>query len=207
MTSDGDWARLGSIVGRMHQVGRMEAAGERAVCSPGETTVQQVEALMSGGLIPETCLADFRLVCGDTLGLIMPLFEGIEKFRIHGDCHRGNILDRMDEGLLFIDFDDMMTGPAVQDLWLLLPGHLSECGAEMELILEGYTSFSDFNRGSLKLVEPLRFMRIIYHLAWCAMQKDDQAFLRNFPGWGTEAFWIKEIEDLRYQLKMIREGM
>ncbi|TFG62542.1 MAG: serine/threonine protein kinase, partial [Spirochaetales bacterium] len=66
VTSDGDWARLGSIVGRMHQVGRMEAAGERAVCSPGETTVQQVEALMSGGLIPETCLADFRLVCGDT---------------------------------------------------------------------------------------------------------------------------------------------
>lgn len=201
-----DWIRLGSIVGRMHQVGRMEPAKERVLCSPVATTSVEVEDLIGKNYVPEACLDDFRSVCQDTLELISPLFEGIKMQRIHGDCHRGNILDRLDEGLLIIDFDDMMTGPAVQDLWLLLPGHLAECGEEMDLILEGYRGFAEFEHENLRLVEPLRFMRIIYFLSWCALQKDDLAFLRNFPDWGTKAFWIKEVEDLRYQLNMIKES-
>jgi Ser/Thr protein kinase RdoA (MazF antagonist) len=148
---------------------------------------------------------EFEDVCSQTLELISPLFDGIENIRIHGDCHRGNILDRAEEGLLLIDFDDMMMGPPVQDLWLLLPGHLSDCRLEMDLLLRGYTQFSDFDHKTLKLIEPLRFMRIIYFLTWCALQKNDHKFRQNFPDWGTESFWIKEIEDLKYQRQKIRE--
>jgi Ser/Thr protein kinase RdoA (MazF antagonist) len=207
ITSDQDWIRLGSIVGRIHQVGKRETAQHRTVCSPSATTEQYCRDLAAQGLIPPDFADDFQSVCRQTLALITPLFAGIENMRIHGDCHRGNILDRLDEGLIILDFDDMMMGPPVQDLWLLLPGHLSECRPEMDLLLKGYTRFSDFDPGSLRLIEPLRFMRIIYFLTWSAMQAKDYNFTQNFSEWGTKAFWIKEIEDLNYQLEKIDEHL
>ena len=207
ITSDEDWVRLGSIVARMHLVGEQEEAEERTLCSPEETTLRQVDGLARSGLIPDDLVSEFTGICGETLGLISPLFRGAENIRIHGDCHRGNILDRLDEGLLIIDFDDMMSGPPVQDLWLLLPGHLSECPGEADLLLYGYTQFRDFDRSTLDLVEPLRFMRIIYFLAWCALQKNDPGFYSHFPDWGEKGFWVKELEDLSYQRQVIREHM
>ena len=38
--------------------------------------------------------------------------------RIHGDCHLGNLLHGGD-GWFFLDFDDFVRGPAVQDVWML----------------------------------------------------------------------------------------
>ena len=37
--------------------------------------------------------------------------------RIHGDCHSGNILWR-DETAHFVDLDDCVMGPAIQDVWM-----------------------------------------------------------------------------------------
>ena len=59
----------------------------------------------------------------DAFDAIAPLFDGIDTHRIHGDCHRGNIIDRPGTGLALIDFDDMVRGPCVQDLWLVVPGN------------------------------------------------------------------------------------
>lgn len=207
ITDDQDWVRLGSIVGRMHQVGKKEQSLKRPLCSPEKTTAGQVKQLISTGLVSGECLDEFTAVCKTTLDIIIPLFQGIDFRRIHGDCHRGNILDRMEEGLLLIDFDDMMMGPPVQDLWLLLPGHVAECLVELDLLVHGYSRFCDFDDRSLNLIEPLRFMRIIHFLTWCSQQKDDRSFQHHFPGWGTEAFWIKEIEDLKYQKRMIQEHL
>jgi len=50
-------------------------------------------------------------------------------------------------------------------------------------------------------------MRIIYFLTWSAMQARDYNFEQNFSAWGTQAFWIKEIEDLNYQLERIGEHL
>jgi Ser/Thr protein kinase RdoA (MazF antagonist) len=205
VSHDQDWLRLGAIVGRMHQVGKKSSALERIECLPEKTTRPYIEQLTEAALIPDDCLDEFTQVCSSVLDLIVPHFEEVQTIRIHGDCHRGNILDRMEEGLLLIDFDDMMMGPPVQDLWLLLPGHISECSREMDLLLEGYSQFFPFDIDSLRLVEPLRFMRIIHFLAWCAAQREDHSFLHHFPDWGTKPFWIKEIEDLKYQQKMIYE--
>ena len=36
----------------------------------------------------------------------------------------------------------MMIGPAVQDLWLLLPGRVNDSRRELALLLEGYEQFS-----------------------------------------------------------------
>jgi Ser/Thr protein kinase RdoA (MazF antagonist) len=100
----------------------------------------------------------------------------------------------------------MATGPPVQDLWMLLPGHVHECRREMNLVLQGYEDFREFDDRSLHLVESLRIMRIVYFLAWCSRQVHDPHFARNFPDWGTEQFWRKEIADLRRQLAVIRRA-
>ena len=187
--------------------GKKKNAEKRVVCSPEFTTAKQVDQLMKSGLIPEEILPRFSDLCGETIGMINPFFKEKDFIRIHGDCHRGNILDRLDEGLLIIDFDDMMTGPPVQDLWLLLPGHQYECPAETDLLLQGYTQFMEFDEQTLSLIEPLRFMRIIYFLTWCAMQKEDPGFLTHFPAWGEEGFWNKELEDITYQKNIILDNL
>ena len=60
---------------------------------------------------------------------------------------------------------------------------------------------------SALLIEGLRAMRIIYFLAWCSMQRDDFQFQTRFPDWGSDQFWIKEIQDLRAQYTNIVDAL
>jgi Ser/Thr protein kinase RdoA (MazF antagonist) len=205
--SDADFLRLGSLLGRCHAVGAASQAPNRLACDPRATTAAYVQELLSNGLVHPKWRDDFAAVCEETLKLITPLFTDVPHQRIHGDCHRGNIIDRPDQGLVLIDFDDMMMGPPVQDLWLILPGSLADSGRELDVVLEGYTRFAPFDARTLGLIEPLRFMRMIYFLAWRARQRNDFWFRGSFPDWGNEAFWITEIEDLRTQEAVISEAL
>lgn len=202
---DQDWVRLGSLVGRLHAVGKSEQASLRTVYLP-ETIAGYVDDLLDEGHVHPALAAEFRELCGTILHEVTPLFDGVPVQRIHGDCHSGNILDRAGEGLLMIDFDDMMMGPAVQDLWLLLPDHVEASRVEFDMLLMGYEQFMPFDTRQMRLIEPLRFMRIIHFLSWCALQKGDPVFSERFPDWGSEAFWIREIEDIRYQRERIAEA-
>jgi len=195
-----DWVRLGGLVGRLHTVGARRQAVHRLVCAPQASTAEFLRELENAGVVPAKYAMEFFGLAREALAGIAPHFDGVGLQRIHGDCHRGNILDRPGEGLLLIDFDDMMRGPAVQDLWLLLPDRARSSRRELELILEGYEAFHPFEGSTLRLIEPLRLMRLVYYLAWSARQRDDLRFRQSNPGWGSEAFWIKEIEDLRDQL-------
>jgi len=201
--SDDDFLRLGALLGRCHAVAAQREARSRAVCAPGSLTASSVQELLSDGLVHPDCIEDFKAVCDGTLPAIAPLFENLVNRRIHGDCHRGNIIDRPGTGLALIDFDDMMMGPPVQDLWLVLPGYAADSRREIDLLLEGYTQFAPFDTDALKLIEPLRFMRMIYFLVWRARQRNDYWFRESFPAWGSQAFWIKETEDLQVQAEVI----
>jgi Ser/Thr protein kinase RdoA (MazF antagonist) len=201
-----DWLRLGSMIARCHSVGRLREAPHRAVCRPEDLTAGFIRELLNEGVVHPDCREEFEMVYRETLEMITPLFSGVPLQRVHGDCHRGNILDRPGEGLLLIDFDDMMNAPPVQDIWLLLPGRAADCPRELALLLEGYETFLDFDRVTLRLIEPLRFMRMVYFLAWRARQRHDLWFAREFPDWGGKAFWTKETEDLRDQLRVIRQS-
>ncbi|MBI9102853.1 MAG: serine/threonine protein kinase [Spirochaetales bacterium] len=196
---DDEWLRMGSLLGRLHQVGMKRPALNRPVCSPDKTTRLFVEELLVSGLVPSEVEAEFEIVTSKVINEIIPLFREDSFIRIHGDCHRGNILDRQKEGLLLIDFDDMMTGPAVQDMWLLLPDYAEDSRRELFLLLEGYEEFLPFNYGQMKLLEPLRFMRIVHYILWCARQRHDSTFLKHFPDWGSRTYWIKEVEDLKLE--------
>ena len=202
-TSLEDWTRIGQILGRVHAVGAQKAAPDRLKLHPQASTRADLEFLEQGGFVSPAYREQFRETTGRILEAITPLFAGREMIRIHGDCHRGNILERGE--LMLIDFDDMLVGPPVHDLWLLLPDHYRRCRPQMDAVLDGYEQFRDFDYAALNLIEPLRFMRIVYYLAWCARQAHDNQFRLDQPDWGSERFWEREIIDLRHQLQVIME--
>ena len=205
VTCDEDWRRIGRLIGRIHLVGSTKAADDRIVLHPSKSTVADIAQLVGGGFVSTTHLDEFTEITGNIVEIAERGFKDIELIRIHGDCHNGNLLNRPEEGLMIIDFDDMMTGPPVQDIWLLLHDYADRSQNEINLILQGYEQFRDFDDRSLKLIEPLRAMRMLHYLAWCSKQVNDFQFNRNFPDWGSDAFWQREISDLRIQLQSILE--
>ena len=203
LRDDEGWRRLGSLVGRIHLAGSRHEAHNRLTMHPETTTIPEVRQLLDGGFMSTHQAERFRNVTGRIVDIALRAFEGIDLQRIHGDCHRANILERPDEGLMVIDFDDMVTGPPVQDVWLLLPDHANQSRREINLILDGYEQFMEFDDRSLRLVEILRAMRNVYFLAWCSTQVDDFKFQAHFPDWGSEMFWQRENADLERQYHVI----
>lgn len=204
ITDDNDWLRLGSLIGRMHLCGEKKKAQHRITITPLQSTLADVNSLVEN-VVPQRFKEQYKTVTMRLVASSAQLFEGVESIRIHGDCHRGNILNRLEEGLLLIDFDDMAMGPPVQDLWLLLPDRAGQSKIEIDLFLQGYERFRRFDRQSLRCIEPLRAMRMIYFLGWCGRQMHDSQFKKHFPDWGNDSFWQKEINDLREQLGFVEE--
>lgn len=202
-----DYERLGSLIGRMHVAARRRESRDRLVCTPSGSTRGFVDELEDSGRVSFDGEDEYFDCVDRVLDTIEPLFDGIRLQRIHGDSHRGNILDRADEGLMLIDFDDMMMGPAVHDLWLLLPGRVSDSRDELVAMRAGYEQFESLDPRELRLVEPLRFMRMIYYTAWCARQIHDARFRETFGDWGSRAFWTQELEDLLDQERIIIEQL
>lgn len=200
---DEDWRRMGRIIARMHIAGEKKPAPARLKLNPLITTQADIDHLLHGNYISPEYVDSFKEVTKKIIDSCKDRFNDLKTIRIHGDCHQKNLIFRPGEGLMIIDFDDMMTGPSVQDLWLLLPDHANRSQNEINLILDGYEQFREFDDPELKLIEPLRAMRIIYFLAWVSKQSKDYNFNTHFPGWGTKAFWKAEISDLFKQLDII----
>jgi Ser/Thr protein kinase RdoA (MazF antagonist) len=223
--TDDDWLRLGALAGRLHAAGRKRVVRHRLRLDPdfGRACVAELLGRPAPGatagdgapgpgagnrgarecLVHAECREEFAELSGRGLELAERRFEGLSFQRVHGDLHRGNILDRPGSGLVVVDFDDMLSAPPAQDLWLLLPGRKDECGRELALILEGYGEFSPVESAGLRATEALRLLRMLYFLTWRARQRDDYWFRREFPDWGGRAFWISEVEDLRDQVRCL----
>ncbi len=194
-----DLERIGSLVGRLHSAAKRRSCPHRLTLTASGAGDQLAQELWEADLLPHRLKEPFFTMLDEALNTIEPLLDNTVHHRIHGDLHRGNILDRPDEGLLLIDFDDMMTGPPVQDLWMLLPDRWENCREEAQALARGYEVWMPFDNRWWNLLEPLRFLRMLYFLAWCARQRKDEGFSRQFPGWGTPDFWQKEWEDLNEQ--------
>ncbi len=203
---DDDWRRVGTLLGRLHNAGAARRAPSRIDYHPRQTTAPTVERLVAD-VIVDKWKEPYANICARIVETITPLFDGQERIRVHGDFHVGNILHRPGEGLMVIDFDDMLNGPPAQDIWLVLPERYPGCARELNLLLEGYGQFRDMNPRAPLLIEGLRAMRMIYFVSWCALQRDDYQFQAKFPEWGTEAFWAREVQDLREQYSYIVEAL
>lgn len=204
---DEDWYRLGTLTARVHLAGQTRRAPDRLTCHPEAVTRRYVDEILDADVMADEHRSDFEGLCSHMIETTAPLFEGMAVQRVHGDFHRGNILDRPDTGLLVFDFDDMMNGPQVQDLWLLLPDYADECTRELTMLIDGYEQFIPFDRRQLSLIEPLRFMRMIYFLAWQVRQRRDHTFYWTFPHWGSHAFWERELQELQTQREIVDEQL
>lgn len=202
-----DWVQLGRLIGRMHVIGSNCTPRDRLFLHPGHSTLAHLDFILRSGTLPAQYRRAYEECVLTLVKEITPLFENVETLRLHADCHRGNILFRPGEGYHLLDFDDMAVGPAVQDLWMILPDRLPRARGELDLLLDGYETFRDFPYETLKLIEPLRAMHFIHFTAWCARQKADGGFARLSPDWGSQAFWRQELAELEKQRHEIEAGI
>jgi len=197
---------LGRFLGRIHAIGAASDFETRPDLTIDSFGQEPVKALLDGQWLPPHLETAFSSLSADLLTSIDAAFERsgeYTKIRLHGDCHPGNILWR--DGPLFVDLDDCRSGPAIQDLWMLLSGDSNEMGEQMKDVLEGYTQFHHLNRRELGLIEALRTLRMLHHAAWLAKRWQDPAFPIAFPWFGEPRYWEDLILSLREQLGRMHE--
>lgn len=198
--NDEQWLAIGRLLGRTHAIGAAGTAGDRITLHPEHATRSHLEYLLASGLIPGDLVANFQSAVTAFTEQTAPLFTKTSLHRIHGDCHFANLIHRPGDTTYIIDFDDMAVGPAVQDIWMLLPGPPQECLRELDLFLEGYKTFHSFDTNSLCLIEALRGMRFIHYTAWCAHQVLEDGQTLVVENFGTREYWQQETADLNDQL-------
>ncbi len=203
--------RLGRLLGRMHAVGASREAPHRVRLTPETYGRQNLEFLLRENWLPLEVRSRYEktaLALCETLDRKFSVLGPQKWHRLHGDCHLGNLLWN-DRGPFFLDFDDMVVGPAVQDLWLMLPGRPAqdpEARAQLEDLLEGYEEFRSFDRTQISLIEGLRGLRFIHYAAWVARRWRDPAFPAAFPQFNTPRYWEEQLRDLEKQLEILTDS-
>jgi Ser/Thr protein kinase RdoA (MazF antagonist) len=212
----GRWPELGSedervwmgrFLGRIHAVGAVRPFVARPTLSIEHLGHRSVEDLLDSDWIPPHLTDSYEAIAYDLLDTIERIFDetgSMRTIRIHGDCHPGNVL-WTDDGPHFVDLDDCMNGPAVQDLWLFLSGAREEMAVQMADLLEGYEQFAAFDYRELRLVEALRALRMLRYTAWIARRWQDPAFPMAFPWFAELKYWEEQVLSLREQRAALDE--
>jgi Ser/Thr protein kinase RdoA (MazF antagonist) len=195
-----DLRAVGRHLGQLHIVGAEHHFAHRPAFDAATWARESLEGILThpAARFPSSLSAAYEDVVGGLLERMLPRFEGVPTHRIHGDCHRGNLLWTQG-GPVFLDFDDACVGPAVQDVWLLVPGTDAEARRQRQALLAGYREVNRFERGWLELVEPLRALRYLRYSAWVSARLGEAAFRRTFEHFGTVRHWESLLGDLREQ--------
>ena len=198
---------MGRFLARIHAIGRTRVFRHRPRLDWRVLGADTADFLLDNGWIPSHIEAAYASLAQDVLALVEQRFADAAPYRVlrlHGDCHPGNVL-WTDGGPHFVDLDDCVTGPAVQDLWMLLSGGAEEMTVQLHDLLEGYREFADFEYHELALIEPLRTLRIMHYAGWLARRWDDPAFPRAFPWFEEPKYWEQHVLNLREQLAAMEE--
>lgn len=190
--------QLGRFIGRIHAAGKGFRFQHRLDLSIEQSSAN-VGYLLDAGFMPPDLEAAYRAISGEVLDAIAarpPDSKQYAQISLHGDCHSGNVLWREDCPH-FVDFDDCISGPAIQDLWMLLSGERDNQQRQLLEIIEGYEMFNDFDVRELSLIEPLRAMRVLHFNAWLARRWDDPAFPQAFPWFNSPRYWSEYILELK----------
>jgi len=202
---------LGRYIGRIHLVGARARYAHRPALEAESFGVEPSRYLLTHEWLPRELREVYRGVVEQALAGVAACFGRagtIGTLRLHGDCHEGNVLwteSGPARGPQFVDFDDSRTGPAVQDLWMLLSGERSEMQAMLADVIAGYEDFAEFDRRELHLVEALRTLRLVHYSAWIARRWHDPAFPAAFPWFDTPRYWEARILELREQIAAMQE--
>lgn len=214
-------AWIGRFLARLHGVGERTPFRQRPAVDLASYGSEPRDWLLAHGALPLEVEREWADVSQQALaavaGAAAPLGAlgqgtagtGVASLRLHADCHVGNILwtpaDLPGAGPHFVDLDDCRSGPAVQDLWMLLSGERAERQRHLGALLDGYEQMREFDRRELALIEPLRTLRLIHYSAWVARRWDDPAFPAAFPDFGTPDYWRGQMHLLHEQLEAMAE--
>jgi Ser/Thr protein kinase RdoA (MazF antagonist) len=202
-SDDREW--VGRFLGRIHAVGRAARFHERTRLSMEDLGRRSRDFILEGDWMPDYLATKYADVTEELLYEVESRAEGWRGAavgRILGDCHRGNIL-WTDQGPHFVDLDDCLTGPAIQDLWMLLSGGQQEMRTELHDLLKGYEQFLAFDRSEIALIEPLRALRMIHYSGWLARRWHDPAFPQAFPWFAEPRYWEQHYRALQDQLAAV----
>ena len=205
---------MGRFIGRIHAIGALEPFRERPAIDLQTFGIEPRDWLLEHGFIPNDLLEAWKAAVEQALAGVRRCYERAGKFdsiRLHGDCHAGNVLWIEEErqgaapGPHFVDFDDARSGPAVQDLWMLLPPDRESATRALGDLLAGYEDFFEFAPRQLHLVEALRTLRLIHYSAWLARRWEDPAFPAAFPWFNSQRYWQDRVLELKEQIALMDE--
>ena len=202
---------MGRFIARIHNVGAQRNFAVRPTLDVQTFAIESRDGLMAHNMIPLDQQTEWLAVCNQAIDIATQKFaeHPAHQIRLHGDCHPGNILwtptDLPDGGPHFVDLDDARTGPAIQDLWMLLSGDRKERTQQLSMLLDGYEQMRELNRSELALIEPLRTLRLIHYSAWLARRKDDPAFVQHFSWFGSSDYWAGQVHMLIEQCEAMQE--
>ena len=197
---------LGRTLGRLHGVGRAGSFSHRIDYTLKRWLIDPLDYL-AREWVPDELRPAWDSLGKDLVDratTLMSDYTRADGIRLHGDCHVGNILWR-DDTPHFVDLDDCVTGPAIQDLWMFLSGDRNQREHQLSELIAGYEEFQDFDPRQIKWIEALRTARMVYYSAWLARRWEDPAFPLAFPWFGQARYWADQILALREQLALLQE--
>ena len=196
---------LGRTLGRIHAIGGLRPFVVRLTMSGERLGARARAVVLSSGQLPEHLRERYARASVELVAQIEAAgVAAWQTIRLHGDCHLGNILWQP-QGPVFVDLDDCMSGPAIQDLWMFLAGNPDERRRQWAELLAGYERFATIDHGQARLVEVLRAARMLNHAAWITERWADPAFPRAFPWFGEARFWEQHVNDLYEQSASLSE--
>ena len=202
---------IGRFLARIHTVGRARPFALRPALDIQTFGHASRDLLLNGGYLPLDMASRWQKAYDEAMVVAQGVFDqvgDVKTLRLHGDCHPGNIL-WTPEGLPlagphFVDLDDARSGPAVQDLWMLLSGDRPQCLRQLGALVDGYEEFAEFDRRELALIEPLRTLRLVHYSAWLAQRWHDPIFPINFPWFGSSDYWKGQVDMLEEQTEAMQ---
>ena len=206
LDNDDTLRRIGRFMGRLHAVGKQRPFLHRKTLSVITVGAAARDWLVAHDSVPIEVSSTWLSTVNQVLIEAQRAFDGAAptaSIRLHGDCHPGNTL-WTSAGPHFVDMDDAVQGPAIQDLWMLLSGDAAAMSRQMSVVLSGYSDFMDFDVRELRLIEALRSLRMIHHSAWLAQRWNDPAFPIAFPWFGGVSFWQQQVTQLREQSELMQ---
>ncbi|QIR15808.1 serine/threonine protein kinase [Shewanella aestuarii] len=197
---------VGRFIGRIHQYAKKEQFTYREPLTLALLGHEPLAYLRQSGMVSSAMANAFFTVCEQVLTKAEAIWKTVpfDSIRLHGDLHPGNILWTPD-GPGFVDLDDARQGPAVQDIWMMLTGDRQQQTLQLDILLDSYQEFADFDMRQLALIEPLRALRMIHYNAWLAKRWQDPAFPMNFPWFGDVKYWEQQTLAFKEQLSALDE--
>ncbi|MDQ6967887.1 MAG: serine/threonine protein kinase [Mariprofundaceae bacterium] len=204
--------QLGRFIGRIHALGAEKPFEHRPTLNVHTFGDHAYDYLLDKKFIPSELEGAYEPLVEGLLDQIEAVFNDVQPdyIRLQGDAHPGNILWK--SGLqgasgnpYILDFDDARMGPAIQDLWMFLSGDKPNMEASLGHLLKAYSEFYTFQTSELRLIEPLRTLRILHHAAWLAKRWEDPVFKYAFPWFNTQNYWQEHILTLKEQAALLHE--